>query len=169
MQHASYSTYKNEVQEVSLTDTLRLREWVGNEFPHFHSPVDTKMQMPCHPKFSLDKHRSAQRGARSCGCSPWWKIHTPLLPRHHSESTEFRNMNQLQCKTQLSGHNTCILIDVNLDTFKPIKSHATHSFPIARVHTQNRTDKQILSKTLLLQEIVKALASLSEYVVFVNT
>lgn len=70
MLHASYSIYKNELHEVSQADTHRLREWSGNEFPHFHSPVDTEMQMPCHPKFSLDKHRSAQRGAKSCGCSP---------------------------------------------------------------------------------------------------
>lgn len=56
-----------------------------------------------------------------------------------------------------------------------------HSFSVARRHTHTHTlslplslslyqiGKQILSKTLLLQEIVKALASLSEYVVFVNT
>lgn len=82
-------------------------------------------------------------------------------------------MNQLQSKTQLSGHNTRILIAVNLDTLKPIKSHATHGYSCAHTHTHThhlyRIDKQILSKTLLLQEIVKALASLSEYVVFVNT
>ena len=74
-------------------------------------------------------------------------------------------------------------MDVNLD--KPMKSHATLSSTISlsvslmhtRTHTHTHTHthnlyrigKQILSKTLLLQEIVKALASLSEYVVFVNT
>lgn len=36
---------------------------------------------------------------------------------------EFKNMNQLQSQTQLFGHNACILIDVNLDTLKPVKSH----------------------------------------------
>lgn len=51
----------------------------------------------------------------------------------------------------------------------PTNKVMLHTFPIARVHAHNRTDKQILSRTLLLQEIVKALASLSEYVVFVNT
>lgn len=66
--------------------THRRRDWGGNEFPHSHTPVDTQMQMPCHPKFSSDKHRSAQRGARSRGCSPRWKIHTQLLPACHLES-----------------------------------------------------------------------------------
>lgn len=47
----------------------------------------------------------------------------------------------------------------------------THTNAHTYTHTHNlyRIGKQILSKTLLLQEIVKALASLSEYVVFVNT
>lgn len=115
--------------------------WGSGMVMNSHIPVDTKMQMPCHPKFSLDKHRSAQRGARSRGCSPRWKIHTPLLPQLHSESTEFKNMNQLQCKTQLSGHNTCILIDVNLDTVKPMQSQATPSFSIT--HTHKHTVGQI--------------------------
>lgn len=66
--------------------THRQRDWGVNEFPHSHTPVDTQMQMPCHPKFSSDKHRSAQRGARSRGCSPRWKIHAQLLPVWHSES-----------------------------------------------------------------------------------
>lgn len=89
------------------------------------------------------------------------------------QRAEFKNMNQLQPETQLSGHNACIWIDVNLDTLKPVKRHATLSSSITHTHTQihnlYRIGKQILSKTLLLQEIVKALASLSEYVVFVNT
>lgn len=126
----------SELREVSPADTPRLREWGANEFPHFHSPVDTEMQMPCHPKFSLDKRRSARKGARSCCCSPRWKIHTPLLPRHHSESKEFKNMNQLQGKTQLSGRNACILIDVQWK----VMLH-THSLVHVCTHRIGQTNK----------------------------
>lgn len=135
--HSNDYTYIDRVHQVSQAGTLRVRDLSANEFPHFHAPVDTWMQMPCHPKFSLDKHRPAQREAR--GCCEWWKIHTPLLPRRHSESTEFKKMNQLQSKTQLSGHNTCILIDVNLDTLKPIRSHATLSVSCTNTHACTHT------------------------------
>lgn len=51
--------------------------------------------------------------------------------------------------------------------------HHTPCYALLHTHTHTnnlyRKSKQILSKSLLLQEIVKALASLSEYVVFVNT
>lgn len=60
-----------------------------------------------------------------------------------------------------------MLVNVNnVDTLQPIKSHANTLFVF---HIHSHIEKQILSKYLLLQEIVKALAGLSECVVFVNT
>lgn len=45
----------------------------------------------------------------------------------------------------------------------------THTHMHMHTHSFYQIGKQIQSKAFLLQEIVKALASMSEYVVFVNT
>lgn len=175
-----------------MSSWRRIQGWVASSVPRWgrctgigtvmnshtlsHTPADAQTHMACHPKFGLDKHGSAQRGAGSRGCSLRWKIHRPLFYLDAIQRAQSsKNIHQLPSETQPSGHNTCMLIDVNLDTLEPIKRQATLSLPQTNACTQMlslspyRRYKQILSKTLLLQEIVKALASLSEYVVFVNT
>lgn len=57
---ASVCAYEEELRRESGADTLRLRHCGGNEFPQSHTPLDTFMQMPCHPEFSLDQHREGQ-------------------------------------------------------------------------------------------------------------
>lgn len=52
---------------------------------------------------------------------------------------------------------------MRLDANSDIRNTHTHTLSFYQI------GKQIQSKALLLQEIVKALASMSEYVVFVNT
>lgn len=80
-----------------------------------HTTVDTDIQMPCNPKCSTDTQISPDRREESRLLLQDEKfIHSCY--RDTMQRAEFKNMNQLQARTQLCGHNMCIWMDVNLHT-----------------------------------------------------
>ena len=83
-QHQAFATVHARKSRIKHPEPTR-GDWGIGVVMNSHRPVDTQMQMPCHPKFSFRQTQICpeRSGRRNCSPNGVWKIHTPLLPRRH--------------------------------------------------------------------------------------